>query len=85
MKAMISNVDHGDRVASLETGFSGLENSMNQLRNHSNTRIDQHRNDFNSRLVGSFMINLLKSFTNLILECHGFQNEINDVKCRPWG
>ena len=40
MKSMISNVDHGDRVASLETGFSGLEDSMNQ-----------HSNDFNSKMV----------------------------------
>ena len=54
MKSMVSNVDHGDRVTSLETGFSGLENSINQLRNHSNTRIDQHRNDFDSRLVNTF-------------------------------
>ena len=40
MKAMISNVDHGARVTSLETGISGLKNSMNQ-----------HRNDINSRMV----------------------------------
>ena len=40
MKSMMSNVDHGDRVASLETGFSGLEDSMNQ-----------HRNDFNTKMV----------------------------------
>ena len=40
MKSMISNVDHGDRVRSLETGISGLKNSMNQ-----------HRNNFNSKMV----------------------------------
>ena len=54
MKAMISNADHGDRVESLETGFSGLKKSMNQLRNDSNTRIDQHRIHFNSKLVDNF-------------------------------
>ena len=40
MKSMISDVDHGDRVTALESGFSGLEDSM-----------DQHRNDFKSRIV----------------------------------
>ena len=40
MKIMISNVDSGDRVASLESGFTGLKDSL-----------DQHRNDFNSRMV----------------------------------
>ena len=40
MKTMISNVDHGDRVASLESGFTGLEDSL-----------DQHRNHFDSKMV----------------------------------
>ena len=42
MKSMISNVDHGDRVTALESGLSGLDDSM-----------DQHRNDFKSRIVSS--------------------------------
>ena len=40
MKSMISDVDHGDRVTALESGFSGLKDSL-----------DQHRNDFDSRIV----------------------------------
>ena len=46
MKSMISNVDHGDRVTALESGFSGLEETM-----------DQHRNDLHSRMVKLFRIN----------------------------
>ena len=42
VKTMISNVDHGDRVTALESGFTGLEDSMGQ-----------HQNDFNSKLVNS--------------------------------
>ena len=37
---MISDVDHGDRVRALESGFTGLEDSL-----------DQHRNDFNTKMV----------------------------------
>ena len=37
---MISDLDHGDRVTALESGFTGLEDSL-----------DQHKNDFNSRIV----------------------------------
>ena len=40
MKTMISNVDHGDRVALLESGFTGLEDSL-----------DQHRIHFDSKMV----------------------------------
>ena len=42
VKAIISNVDHGDRVTALEAGITGLEDSM-----------DQQRNNFNSKLVKS--------------------------------
>ena len=42
MKTLISNVDHGDRVTALESGFTGLEDLM-----------DQQRNNFISRLVNS--------------------------------
>ena len=42
MKTMISNVDHGDRVTALESGYTGLEDSM-----------DKQRNNFNSKLVKS--------------------------------
>ena len=41
MKTMISDVDHGDRVTALESGFTGLEDSMGQ-----------HKNYFDSRMVG---------------------------------
>ena len=44
MKTMISDVDHGDRVTALESGFIGLEDSMGQ-----------HQNDFNSKLVNSLV------------------------------
>ena len=40
MKTMISNADHGDRVTALESGFTGLEDSL-----------DQHRNHFDSKMV----------------------------------
>ena len=53
MKSMISNVDHGNRVTALESGFSGLEDSM-----------DQHRNDLNSRMV-KFLTKYVKYFTNI--------------------
>ena len=39
MKSMISNVDHGDRVTALESGFSGLEDSMDQQKNAINSRM----------------------------------------------
>ena len=39
---MISNVDHGDRVRALESGVSGLKNSMTQ-----------HRDAFDTKLVTS--------------------------------
>ena len=42
MKTLISNVDHGDRITTIESGFTGLEDSM-----------DQQRNNFISRLVNS--------------------------------
>ena len=45
VKTMISNVDHGDRVTALESGFTGLEDSL-----------DQHRNDFNTKMVKIDMI-----------------------------
>ena len=41
MKDMISDVDHGHRVTALESGFTGLEDSMGQ-----------HRNYFDSKMVG---------------------------------
>ena len=44
MKTMISDVDHGHRVTALESGFTGLEDSMGQ-----------HQNDFNSKLVNSLV------------------------------
>ena len=40
LASQISNNNHGDRVKSLETGFTGLKDSMNQ-----------NRNDFNSKMV----------------------------------
>ena len=40
VKTMISNVDNGDRVTALESGFTGLEDSM-----------DEQRNNFNSKMV----------------------------------
>ena len=45
MRSMISGIDHGDRVTALESGFSGLEDSMNQ-----------QRNDFNSKMVKFHLI-----------------------------
>ena len=44
MKTMISDVDHGDRVNALESGLTGLEDS-----------ITQHRNDFHSKLVSAMI------------------------------
>ena len=42
LKNMVLNADHGERVTALESGFTGLEDSMTQ-----------HRNDFHSRLVSA--------------------------------
>ena len=45
VKTMISDFDHGDRVTALESGFTGLKDSM-----------DQHKSDFNSKMVKFHMI-----------------------------
>ena len=50
MKSMISDVDHGDRVTALESGFSGLEDSL-----------DQHRNNLNTRMVKLYYMIYVKS------------------------
>ena len=47
MKTMISDVDHGDRVRALESGFTGLEDSL-----------DQHRNDFKTEMVKFYIYDL---------------------------
>ena len=39
MKSMISDVDHGDRVTALESGITGLEDTMDQQRNSLHSRM----------------------------------------------
>ena len=55
MKTMISEVDHGDRVTVLESGFTGLEDSMGQ-----------HRNYFDSKMVGVMIEKVLNEIHQII-------------------
>ena len=55
MKTMISEVDHGDRVTVLESGFTGLEDSMGQ-----------HKNYFDSKMVGVMIEKVLNEIHQII-------------------